>query len=510
LLCLIAHQFQDFATEIGVVSQNNADNAFGLIGSFSATITSFALSSASKWPQVTVPHFEVRGGKFLNISKSQLLSFAPVVSNLETWSSYSVANQNWIQESYDLRGDTTSPGPIVSEVYYKNEDGSKIAENSKAEYIPLWQEARAPADTSSINFNLMSHAVFNRVFHLARQIKSAVLSEVFDPSTLLGEEALFKDNNGEVHPESILVQPVFDGFDEKTRSVVGAVVAVLPWDIYFQNLLHDGANGLVCVVRDTCGDVFSYRIDGPRATFLGNGDHHDSEYNSLEFAVPFAPFVDFSDADDDSVDAHCEYSLHIYPTQDLEDEYHTNRPAVFTSVVVLVFLFTSLVFMTYDFLVQRRQVKVHTAAVKSNAIVSSLFPAKIRDRLFQQQHEKDKKVSRKKNGGLDAKTSNFRQDDDQAQTEDGANNSSPDMYDTKPIADLFPNTTVMFADLAGFTAWSSVREPSQVFILLETVYRAFDMMAKRRHVFKVETIGDCYVAVTGLPEPRKDRKFVRR
>lgn len=28
---------------------------------------------------------------------------------------------------------------------------------------------------------------------------------------------------------------------------------------------------------------------------------------------------------------------------------------------------------------------------------------------------------------------------------------------------------------AGFTAWSSAREPSQVFILLETVYRAFDM-----------------------------------
>jgi class 3 adenylate cyclase len=49
-------------------------------------------------------------------------------------------------------------------------------------------------------------------------------------------------------------------------------------------------------------------------------------------------------------------------------------------------------------------------------------------------------------------------------------------------------------DIAGFTAWSSVREPSQVFILLETLYRAFDMIAKRRRVFKVETVGDCYVA----------------
>ena len=72
----------------------------------------------------------------------------------------------------------------------------------------------------------------------------------------------------------------------------------------------------------------------------------------------------------------------------------------------------------------------------------------------------------------------------------------------QPIADLFPYCTVMFADIAGFTAWSSAREPAQVFILLQTVYQSFDLIAKKRQVFKVETIGDSYVAVTGLPEPQ--------
>jgi class 3 adenylate cyclase len=50
----------------------------------------------------------------------------------------------------------------------------------------------------------------------------------------------------------------------------------------------------------------------------------------------------------------------------------------------------------------------------------------------------------------------------------------------------------MFADLVGFTAWSSVREPTQVFVLLETLFREFDKIAKRRRIFKVETVGDCY------------------
>jgi class 3 adenylate cyclase len=75
-------------------------------------------------------------------------------------------------------------------------------------------------------------------------------------------------------------------------------------------------------------------------------------------------------------------------------------------------------------------------------------------------------------------------------------------------ADLFPETTIMFADIVGFTAWSSAREPNQVFLLLESIYHEFDVLAKRRRVFKVEVVGDCYVAVCGLPDPRKNHSVV--
>jgi class 3 adenylate cyclase len=45
-------------------------------------------------------------------------------------------------------------------------------------------------------------------------------------------------------------------------------------------------------------------------------------------------------------------------------------------------------------------------------------------------------------------------------------------------------------------------------VLLETVYAAFDAIARHRGIFKVETIGDCYVAVAGLPEPIKNHAVV--
>jgi class 3 adenylate cyclase len=73
---------------------------------------------------------------------------------------------------------------------------------------------------------------------------------------------------------------------------------------------------------------------------------------------------------------------------------------------------------------------------------------------------------------------------------------------------LYEETTIFFADLAGLTSWSSKRTPIEVFELLETIYSAFDIIAAKRGVFKVETIGDCYVAATGIPQPQADHAVI--
>jgi class 3 adenylate cyclase len=101
-----------------------------------------------------------------------------------------------------------------------------------------------------------------------------------------------------------------------------------------------------------------------------------------------------------------------------------------------------------------------------------LFPSNVRDRLLA-----DEEVGKKGFKPTKAKLKNFLNDGDM--DNNGQQGSAP-------IADLFLECTVMFADIAGFTAWSSTREPSQVFTLLEAVYGAFDHIAQRRGVFKVE------------------------
>jgi hypothetical protein len=90
--------------------------------------------------------------------------------------------------------------------------------------------------------------------------------------------------------------------------------------------------------------------------------------------------------------------------------------------------------------------------------------------------------------------------------EDNHKATDRDSKPSKVIADTFPEVTILFADIVGFTPWSSQREPAEVFILFQALYHhSFDSNARTFGVFKVETIaGECYVAATYLPQPQED------
>ncbi len=72
------------------------------------------------------------------------------------------------------------------------------------------------------------------------------------------------------------------------------------------------------------------------------------------------------------------------------------------------------------------------------------------------------------------------------------------------IVDSFPEVTVLFADLVGFTSLSVHIAPSEVVQLLNEVFSAFDLLASKHGLEKIKTIGDAYMAVSGLPSPRED------
>jgi class 3 adenylate cyclase len=72
------------------------------------------------------------------------------------------------------------------------------------------------------------------------------------------------------------------------------------------------------------------------------------------------------------------------------------------------------------------------------------------------------------------------------------------------IADEFPEVTVLFADIVDFTLRSQQSTPEQVVQVLDDLFSAFDELARQRGLEKIKTIGDAYMVVGGLPNPRPD------
>lgn len=171
-------------------------------------------------------------------------------------------------------------------------------------------------------------------------------------------------------------------------------------------------------------------------------------------------------------------------------------------MVVLIFFCTALGFVLYDFMVAKRQDKVMKTAERTTKIVSSIYPKTVQDRIMEEAEVPDTDNSKTSGWPFGRKISQM-----QDFLASGVDRDI-EATNSQPIADLFPETTIMFSDIVGFTAWSSSREPTQVFLLLEAIFNKFDSLARKLGVFKVETIGDCYLAVCGLPEPNKHHAVV--
>ena len=74
----------------------------------------------------------------------------------------------------------------------------------------------------------------------------------------------------------------------------------------------------------------------------------------------------------------------------------------------------------------------------------------------------------------------------------------------RTIADRIEPVTVLFADIEGFTRIAARLSPVRLVTDLDRLVSAFDELATVLGVEKIKTVGDAYLAVAGVPEPRAD------
>ena len=72
------------------------------------------------------------------------------------------------------------------------------------------------------------------------------------------------------------------------------------------------------------------------------------------------------------------------------------------------------------------------------------------------------------------------------------------------IADHVDSASIVFADVVNFTPMSERLPPDEVVGMLDDLFSRFDTLVERHGLEKIKTIGDCYMAAAGVPDPHPD------
>jgi len=394
------------------------------IGSLAVQASLYASSRNISWPLVTPNDFQLRGAVARELSGALFTRLAPVVTpkTREAWEKYSTENVWWLAEAQaynEAHGlgftrrlqeeaaaidgvadpNVDFSGGIADKIFQFDETFTPVAVSGDGPFFPLWIES--PTFGRDItNMDTMSYPDYApfmiRAYETGEMsiggLDTAPPGNTSDPdlsssyfsyleSMKAGKEVMYKGD-----PMSSVFLPVFDDFEADDREVVGIVFAVFKWAFYFEGLLTANFPGLVVVLENNCDGAFTYRVVGEEAKYMGAGDLHD-QYTRRPEMLRSVDFEGIDQRESNSMGMKlnqdiCAYKLSVYPSKELEDEYITWLPVLVTLAIAAVFVVTAIVFLIFNQYVEHRQAMVMNQAVKSTALVTSLFPEAVRDRLM--------------------------------------------------------------------------------------------------------------------------------
>ena len=418
-----------------VVSQKVA-----AITSLAVTLTAYARSQNDTWPFVTMNDFQQRSAMVRSLSDCLFLELLPIVTdeNRAAYEAYALKNKGWLDDGRAWQdqlhlgfstsrreleatenvprkmqdggvfGSATSGGvtgnqvlnftngkqgasTIANQIFTLDSNWKPVVDPGPGPYTPIWESSPIlPSPRDLVNYNLRHYPWYGPFINQTLRtgqiaLGGIVMSAPGDIAALDLSTSFFafiisfaagKSVNYTGDPMSSIYIPVFDDFTAD-RKTVGIIVAVINWATYFTNVLPENSEPVCVILENACDGPFTYEVSGQSVTFIGQGDLHDSKFDSQIMTGDFRSLLESSDTQELGYSLNqgeCIYSLKVYPTQQLESAYHTMRPTIITFVVAVVFCFAVIMFLIYDRLVERRQKIVMMTAARTTAIVQSLFP----------------------------------------------------------------------------------------------------------------------------------------
>mmetsp|Transcript_31479 Transcript_31479/g.75953 ORF Transcript_31479/g.75953 Transcript_31479/m.75953 type:complete len:940 (-) Transcript_31479:221-3040(-) len=394
------------------------------VGDQSTSYTSYALDKNLTFPNVTLPHFALKGSHSRTLSGSHIIHYMPVITDetRDSWEAYASENRYQINEASEqdkhfrskqdaaLALSRSDSKRLLQTDEPRNttimrDDGSnfhpKIWNNGGVDagkrgdeppgvgsYLPMWQ--RSPINDPPqrlLNLDFAATKVIGKgLIDLMQQDKEAVLRGAAMPNPKFRKAfesnlriSQYRENVDDFvgGMNTYLTYPVFDSFEDD-KNVVGVLATNLHWTVLFSNLLPESALGMICVITNTKDQTFTYRIDGCESRYLGLGDLHDPRFDEFEVKeqvneVLKGRFRAQNTAYDTvPLSDTMQYTMRVYPSEDTEFGFITNQPVLYTSLIACIFIFTAVIFLLFAHHVEKRQrLMLQTVVENANRVAAA-------------------------------------------------------------------------------------------------------------------------------------------
>ena len=502
----------------------------------------------SVWPNVTLIEFENVCYHLRTEANCRGFTFMPLVtiSNRKAWEQYAASHENLLHLNSNLMRNSSAFWPVTKGIFMLDSSGRYPSyddisdEGSKFPYVkaPIWQIY--PQTDKSVHGTMWN-------IHQPVTKLSLALDNCISSKNVVISDIISLPIDDTYRPSSYVFAPILTNKMNTSKDILGFVSVVFSWDDLLADILPDSINGVYVVMTTSSGLSITYTMDGDQVTYEGTGDFHESEFNDWRVSVhlqnPLQSDYNYTDI---------QYSFDMYPSLSMQNIFYTTRPLYSTIGVILLVLITAIFFIAYDYYITSLNGKLSQVVAINSAIVNQFFPSIIRDRIFK---DANRSMEEEEVGGQSQDDAKEPEGDGGSGFNDGPRPSFRHMlsarkrefimtprfvtasaarfadymkakskhghgissghghlyYDkhsnhcrkdyghiTKSIFDQYDNVTVAFADVAGFTKWSSSHQPNEVFTVLECMFAFFDHYANTRGVFKIETVGDWYVITSAL------------
>jgi len=425
----------------------------------------------------------------------------PASAETRTSQSTSTTVKRQLQYSFnDVIPERIHPTPTREE---KLTPGMEYAAVWQISPIPYWRGIILHDMFREPSFQALAEAVSEKGRAvLSNELHNALVNLFFDEHNPNNPDDYESDHryNKEPPPISIMLQPVREGIDSSSN-IVGYQIALIPWESYLLDTfspIPDNEESVLAQyhyefsdckeeTNDKTMEKFeNYKVlGGETIEYLGPGKDDFMDMDDFDFSMKKTmefPFEAYSEDQLNRLAVNAtsyqptsnrtcgRMRVNLYPSDELRHTYMTNWPSIYAGLVVVVFFILVSAFVIYDLSVERRRGKVMAVAKKTSRIVTSLFPTQGAEQMIKDSKKKEKEarkrnkkkkvvmkeapkrrlkayMKKKKYENLNGNENGNRADP--GLTDPIADDSPLFLAQSKPIADLFPDTTVLFTDIAG-------------------------------------------------------------